>query len=64
MPKRDGTQELLTAPLSVAMTGTERGRVRRAAFLSGGSVSAFIRAASVKAAARVLADEDRDAKAA
>lgn len=60
----DGTAQrgkMLTAPLSVAMTGDERLLVRRAAYLSDESVSAFMRAAAVKAAQRVVAREDRKA---
>ena len=55
------SKELLTAPLSVAMTHRERGDVRRAAFLSHQSTSAFIRAAAVKAAQRTLAAAERKA---
>jgi uncharacterized protein (DUF1778 family) len=57
MPKalrlRKRTEDILTAPLSVVLTVGERETVREAARLSEQSVSAFIRAAAVKAAQRV-----------
>ena len=46
--------DALTAPLSVGFYAEERAAVREAAFLSDQSVSAFIRAAAVKSAQRVL----------
>lgn len=49
----------LTAPLSVAMTTEDRLAVRRAAFLSDVSVSALIREAATKAAARIIAKHER-----
>lgn len=51
MPPRQ--LKLRSAPLSVAFSLTERDAVANAAHLSGESVSAFIRAAAVKAAERV-----------
>lgn len=44
---------MLTAPQSVVFTLDERRMVREAAYLSEQSISAFIRAAAVKAAQRV-----------
>jgi uncharacterized protein (DUF1778 family) len=44
---------MLSAPLSVSFTVAERAQVKEAAKLSDESVSAFIRAAAVKAAQRV-----------
>ena len=52
MGKKDGA--VLTAPQSVVFSLDERREVRHAAYLSEQSVSAFIRAAAVKAAARVV----------
>lgn len=45
---------VLTSPLSVSLTEAERETVRHAAFLSRKSVSAFMRAAGVREAERVL----------
>ena len=45
---------VLTAPQSVVFSLDERRAVKEAAFLSDQSVSAFIRAAAVKSAQRVL----------
>ena len=50
--KADGA--VLTAPQSVVFSLDERRSVRQAAHLSDQSVSAFIRAAAVKSAQRVL----------
>lgn len=50
--KSDGA--ILTAPQSVVFSMDERRAVKEAAFLSDQSVSAFIRAAAVKSAQRVL----------
>jgi uncharacterized protein (DUF1778 family) len=50
-----------TTPLAVSFSLTERTDVQKAARLSDQSVSAFIRAAAVKAAARTLAREERKA---
>ena len=46
--------KLRNTPLSVAFSQQERDQVQDAANLSDQSVSAFIRAAAVKAAARTL----------
>lgn len=51
--KTRGEGAVLTAPQSVVFTLDERRQVREAAFLSEQSISAFIRQAAVKAAARV-----------
>lgn len=48
-----GEGAILTAPQSVVFSLDERRMVREAAFLSEQSISAFIRAAAVKAAQRV-----------
>lgn len=48
-----GEGAVLTAPQSVVFTLDERRAVREAAYLSEQSISAFIRAAAVKAAQRV-----------
>lgn len=48
-----GEGAILTAPQSVVFSLDERRLVREAAFLSEQSISAFIRAAAVKAAQRV-----------
>ena len=63
MASEETTQrrEVLGAPLSVQMKASERGLVRRAAFLSDESVSAFVRSAAVKAATRLLAREQKKA---
>jgi len=50
-----------TTPLSVSFSLGERATVRKAAFLSDQSVSAFIRAAAVKAAQRVTERDERKA---
>lgn len=55
------TRAMLRAPLSVAMTSSERLLVRKAAFVGAESVSSFIRRAATKAAARVIAREERKA---
>lgn len=44
-----------STPLSVAFSQAEREQVQAAAYLSDQTVSAFIRAAAVRAAARVTA---------
>lgn len=62
MSDTPAASKMLTAPLSVSFTASERGRVRRAAFLSDQSVSAFIRAAAVKASERKLRQSDEAAK--
>lgn len=63
MTDKDAGQrrEVLGAPLSVQMKPSERQIVRHAAFLSDASVSAFVRAAAVKAATRLLAREPKKA---
>lgn len=53
--------KLRCAPLSVAFSMAERDAVAQAAYLSGETVSAFIRAAAVKAASRTLATEQKKA---
>ena len=53
--------EIRTTPLSVSFSMGERATVRKAAFISDQSVSAFIRAAAVKAAQRVTERDDRKA---
>lgn len=50
-----------TTPLSVSFSQEERDAVVRAAYLSDETVSAFIRAAAVKAAIRVAAREQKQA---
>lgn len=50
-----------TTPLSVSFSLAERTDVQQAARLSDQSVSAFIRAAAVKAAARTLDREQKRA---
>ncbi|MFN9086722.1 MAG: hypothetical protein ACK6DP_05115 [Gemmatimonas sp.] len=50
---KKGDGAVLVAPLSVVLSVDERRLVREAAFQSEMSVSAFIRAAAVKAAQRV-----------
>jgi hypothetical protein len=52
---RKRTEDILSAPTSVVFTIGERAQVRAAAKLSDQSVSAFIRAAAVKAAKRTTA---------
>lgn len=60
---RDGQSprqlKLRIAPLSVAFSLTEREAVQQAAYLSGETVSAFIREAAVRAAERRLRQGDR-----
>lgn len=46
------TRGIRTTPLSVSFSLDERAEVRQAAYLTDQSVSAFIRAAAVKAAQR------------
>lgn len=53
--------DIRTTPLSVSFSMGERATVRKAAFLSEQSVSAFIRAAAVKAAQRVTERDERKA---
>jgi len=63
MPKalrlRKRTEDILTAPMSVVLTVGERETVRAAAKLSDQSVSAFIRAAAVRAAQRVAKQQPK-----
>lgn len=51
-PRPVTSKAVLTSPLSVSLSVEERQLVREAAFRSGQSVSAFMRAASVRAAER------------
>ncbi len=53
--------KLRTSPLSVSFSFAEREAVISAAYLSGDSVSAFIRAAAVKAAGRIVPSEQKRA---
>ena len=53
--------KLRTSPLSVSFSFAEREAVTTAAYLSGESVSAFIREAAVKAADRVTLREQKRA---
>ena len=54
-------REVLGPPISVQLRESERVMVRRAAFLCNESVSSFTRTAATKAAARVIAREERKA---
>jgi uncharacterized protein (DUF1778 family) len=56
---KKGDGAVLTAPQSVVFSLDERRSVRQAAYLSDQSVSAFIRAAAVKSAQRVLRQSQR-----
>lgn len=53
-PRPQSSKAVLTSPLSVSLTVEEREQVREAAFLTGQSVSAFMRGAAVRSAERVL----------
>jgi uncharacterized protein (DUF1778 family) len=53
--------KLRTSPLSVSFSVAEREAVISAAYLSGDSVSAFIRDAAVKAAGRIVPSEQKRA---
>ena len=55
---QDGTKQKLGAPISVEFPPEGRQLIRKAAYLSEQSLSAFVRAAALKAAARTVQDED------
>jgi uncharacterized protein (DUF1778 family) len=59
MADEQATQKL-GSPISVEFTSDGRQAIRRAAYLTEQSLSAFVRAAALKAAARVN-DSDRKA---
>lgn len=54
---------LRTKPLSVALSPIEEQQVKRAAYLTGETVSAFIREAAVRAAKRVERQQPDGARA-